>query len=124
MARYEDLVPDAVGLDDHVIRAARDHRAAYGGDHSSSSGRVEARGAHVLAGPFALRRASEATSERTGDSRCAVGSHSPSPPASHRAMIAAVRGRVIARGADHVVVETNGIGYKVHVPRQPVRDDV
>ena len=78
----------------------------------------------MLVGPFALRRASEATSERTGDSRCAAGSHSPSPPASHRVVIAAVRGRVIARGANHVVVETNGIGYKVHVPRQPVRDEV
>src|SRR5438105_3403249 len=31
---------------------------------------------------------------------------------------------VIARGADHVVVETNGVGYKVHVPRQPTRDEV
>ena len=39
-------------------------------------------------------------------------------------MIAAVRGTVIARGADHVVVETNGIGYKVFVPRHPGRDEV
>lgn len=39
-------------------------------------------------------------------------------------MIAAVRGTVIARAADHVVVETNGIGYKVFVPRHPSRDDV
>ena len=39
-------------------------------------------------------------------------------------MIAAVRGTVIARGADHVVVEANGIGYKVFVPRHPSRDEV
>lgn len=39
-------------------------------------------------------------------------------------MIAAVRGSVIARGSDHVVVETNGIGYKVFVPRHPSRDEV
>ena len=39
-------------------------------------------------------------------------------------MIAAIRGTVIARGADHVVIETNGVGYKVHVPRQPTRDEV
>jgi Holliday junction DNA helicase RuvA len=39
-------------------------------------------------------------------------------------VIAAVRGTVIARGADHVVVETNGIGYKVFVPRHPGRDEV
>lgn len=39
-------------------------------------------------------------------------------------MIAAVRGKVIARGADHVVVEVNGIGYKVFVPRHPSQDQV
>ena len=39
-------------------------------------------------------------------------------------MIAAVRGSVIARGADHVVVEVNGVGYKVFVPRHPQRDEV
>jgi Holliday junction DNA helicase RuvA len=39
-------------------------------------------------------------------------------------MIAAVRGQVIARGADHVVVEANGVGYKVFVPRHPQRDEV
>ncbi len=38
-------------------------------------------------------------------------------------MIASVRGRVIARGADHVVVEVDGVGYKVFVPRQPESDD-
>jgi Holliday junction DNA helicase RuvA len=39
-------------------------------------------------------------------------------------VIAAVRGTVIARGADHVVVEVAGVGYKVFVPRHPSRDDV
>jgi Holliday junction DNA helicase RuvA len=39
-------------------------------------------------------------------------------------MIAAVRGQVIARGADYVVVEVNGVGYKVFVPRHPTRDEV
>ena len=39
-------------------------------------------------------------------------------------MIAAIRGEIIARGTDHVVVETNGVGYKVFVPRHPPRDDV
>ena len=39
-------------------------------------------------------------------------------------MIGAVRGQVIARGADHVVVEANGVGYKVFVPRHPSRDEV
>jgi holliday junction DNA helicase RuvA len=39
-------------------------------------------------------------------------------------MIASLRGRVIARGADHVVVETSGVGYKVFVPRHPSGDEV
>ncbi|TME26547.1 MAG: Holliday junction branch migration protein RuvA [Chloroflexi bacterium] len=39
-------------------------------------------------------------------------------------MIGAVRGRIIARGTDHVVVEANGVGYKVFVPRHPSRDEV
>ena len=78
----------------------------------------------MLAGPFALRGASEPTSVRTGDSRCAAGTHSPSPPASGHQLIAAIRGVVIARGADHVVVESSGIGYKIYVPRQPTRDEV
>jgi Holliday junction DNA helicase RuvA len=39
-------------------------------------------------------------------------------------MIAALRGTVIARGADHVVVEVAGVGYKVFVPRHPARDDI
>ena len=39
-------------------------------------------------------------------------------------MIATVRGRVIARGVDHVVVEANGVGYKVFVPRHPSGDEV
>jgi Holliday junction DNA helicase RuvA len=39
-------------------------------------------------------------------------------------VIAALRGEVIARGADHVVVEVAGVGYKVFVPRHPSRDNV
>lgn len=39
-------------------------------------------------------------------------------------MIAQVRGRVVARGADHVVVDVAGIGYKVFVPRQPEDGEV
>ena len=39
-------------------------------------------------------------------------------------MIAAVRGRILARGPDHVVVETGGVGYKVFVPRHPAGDEV
>ena len=38
-------------------------------------------------------------------------------------MIAAVRGKILARGPDHVVVETGGIGYKVFVPRHPAGED-
>ena len=34
-------------------------------------------------------------------------------------MIASVRGRVLARGTDHLVVEVQGVGYKVFVPRHP-----
>jgi Holliday junction DNA helicase RuvA len=34
-------------------------------------------------------------------------------------MIAFVRGEVIARGNDHVVVDVRGVGYKVFVPRHP-----
>ena len=39
-------------------------------------------------------------------------------------MIASVRGRIIGRGPDHVVVEAGGLGYKVFVPRPPGGDDV
>jgi Holliday junction DNA helicase RuvA len=39
-------------------------------------------------------------------------------------VIASVRGRVLARGADHVVVEAAGVGYKVFVPRHPSGDEV
>ncbi len=39
-------------------------------------------------------------------------------------MIATVRGRVISRSADHLVVEAAGIGYKVFVPRHPAGDEV
>lgn len=39
-------------------------------------------------------------------------------------MISSVRGRIVARGTDHVVVDVAGVGYKVFVPRQPDADDV
>jgi Holliday junction DNA helicase RuvA len=39
-------------------------------------------------------------------------------------VIALIRGRVIARGPDHVVIETAGVGYKVFVPRHPAGDEV
>src|SRR5258706_14189462 len=39
-------------------------------------------------------------------------------------MIAHVRGEVVARGTDHVVVDVRGIGYKVFVPRHPQGDIV
>lgn len=39
-------------------------------------------------------------------------------------MIAYVSGDVIARGADHVIVDVHGVGYKVFVPRQPSSDAV
>ena len=39
-------------------------------------------------------------------------------------MIASVRGRIIGRAPDHVVVEAGGLGYKVFVPRPPGGDDV
>lgn len=38
-------------------------------------------------------------------------------------MIGSLRGRVTARGSDHVVLEVAGVGYKVFVPRQPEGDD-
>ncbi len=39
-------------------------------------------------------------------------------------MIALIRGEVIARGADHVVVDVRGVGYRVFVPRHPASDAV
>ena len=39
-------------------------------------------------------------------------------------MIASVRGRIVERAVDHVVIEANGVGYLVFVPRQPQRDEV
>jgi holliday junction DNA helicase RuvA len=38
-------------------------------------------------------------------------------------LIASVRGRILARGPDHIVVETAGVGYKVFVPRHPTGDE-
>jgi len=37
-------------------------------------------------------------------------------------MIASVRGRILMRAPDHVVVETGGVGYKVFVPRHPASE--
>lgn len=37
-------------------------------------------------------------------------------------MIAWLEGRIVARGLDHVVVDVRGVGYKVHVARQPERE--
>jgi Holliday junction DNA helicase RuvA len=39
-------------------------------------------------------------------------------------VIAYVSGEVVARGADHVVVDVRGVGYKVFVPRHPTGDVV
>lgn len=39
-------------------------------------------------------------------------------------MIASVRGRIVGRGADHVVVETGGVGYRIFVPRHPEEGEV
>ena len=39
-------------------------------------------------------------------------------------MIAWLEGRVVSRGVDHVVVDVRGVGYKVHVARQPEGDAV
>ncbi len=39
-------------------------------------------------------------------------------------MIAYVSGEVVARGADHIVVDVRGVGYKVFVPRHPSGDSV
>jgi len=41
----------------------------------------------------------------------------------HR-VIAYVSGEIIARGADHVIVDVRGVGYKVFVPRHPSGDSV
>ena len=52
--------------------------------------------------------------------------HAGSPsldPTASAPVIASVRGAVIARGGDHVVVEVRGVGYKVFVPRHPASDD-
>ncbi len=39
-------------------------------------------------------------------------------------MIALVRGEIAERGADHVIVDVRGVGYKVFVPRHPASDSV
>ena len=37
-------------------------------------------------------------------------------------MIALIRGEIVARASDHVVVDVRGVGYKVFVPRHPSGD--
>jgi Holliday junction DNA helicase RuvA len=37
-------------------------------------------------------------------------------------VIALVRGEIVARGSDHVIVDVRGVGYKVFVPRHPGSD--
>lgn len=37
-------------------------------------------------------------------------------------MIALIRGEIVARAGDHVVVDVRGVGYKVFVPRHPSGD--
>jgi Holliday junction DNA helicase RuvA len=39
-------------------------------------------------------------------------------------VIASLRGRVVGRGADHLIVEVGGVGYKVFVPRHATGDEV
>lgn len=39
-------------------------------------------------------------------------------------MIALIRGEIVARGSDHVIVDVRGVGYKVFVPRHPAGDVV
>lgn len=39
-------------------------------------------------------------------------------------MIALIRGEIVARGSDHVIVDVRGVGYKVFVPRHPASDIV
>src|SRR5919201_3609057 len=59
--------------------------------------------------------------------RSARDSRQRSPPRDDRArptVIASVRGRIVERAVDHVVIEANGVGYLVFVPRQPQRDEV
>jgi Holliday junction DNA helicase RuvA len=39
-------------------------------------------------------------------------------------LIASIRGRILARAPDHIVVEAAGVGYRVFVPRHPSGDEV
>ena len=79
-----------------------------------------ARGAAGVARPHRRWSARAAQGEGTREH---AGTPSLNPPARD-AVIAAIRGSVIARGTDHVVVESSGVGYKIYVPRQPTRDEV
>ena len=88
-----------------------------------SRGRGRRAGARGAAGVARPHRRSLARATQGEGTREHAGNPSLDPPAA-RAVIAAIRGTVIARGADHVIVETNGVGYKIVVPRQPTRDEV
>ena len=39
-------------------------------------------------------------------------------------MIALIKGEIVSRASDHVVVDVRGVGYKVFVPRHPAGDVV
>ncbi len=45
-------------------------------------------------------------------------------PQTDSDVIAYVSGEIVARGADHVVVDVRGVGYKVFVPRHPSGDTI
>ena len=80
-------------------------------------------GAHGAAG-VAVRQADRRGKCAGKGTREHVGTPSLDAPGRQHKVIAAIRGSVIARGTDHVVVEVNGVGYKVFVPRHPSRDEV
>ncbi|TMG46899.1 MAG: Holliday junction branch migration protein RuvA [Chloroflexi bacterium] len=80
-------------------------------------------GAHGAAG-VAVRQAGRRGKCAGKGTREHVGTPSLDAPGRQHKVIAAIRGSVIARGTDHVVVEVNGVGYKVFVPRHPSRDEV
>ena len=54
----------------------------------------------------------------------AIRGRTRAPARRQHRVIAYVSGEVVARGADHVVVDVRGVGYKVFVPRHPSGDTV
>src|SRR5438445_9689960 len=105
------------------MRNARDSQKLSRPPREPGSGRGRRVGVHGAAGVAVGRVGRPAKCAGKG-TREHVGPPSLNPHAKWSTVIAAVRGTVIARGVDHVVVESNGVGYKVHVPRQPSRDEV